>query len=441
MDQIQDAKVPDIGVTIRVTSKVSPDPGQRRHLPGIGGANIVSVARRAIVAMRSDESGLLSLVMDDLAPVPLGRDKFLVAPMFNSVGVEVKECEAAPSDVMPLLTFEQDDHAAEDIAVVTTKNVSGLVQKYKGYGDQMLRLSDYTSAISYYEAALSFVSSKIGKIGGTLVVRRKGHSVIAEVDCVENDEKNNPLYDVTYLSGEEAQVSQKAVLLAVWTRDVSFLQTRVLLNLSRCLLKLADVDTTRGNASCVGENIASAKNSRQERYRLAAVLGCSISLALCEYHALESSTGSAADLDSLVEKARIVRSRAFLGLRKLPNAKGDAKKAQTNREAQVLLSEIKAIEAYNKSVDKKLAKEVCLWVETATNDSSSNENGAEAGEKNDSVSSVCENETETKKGCHVQDTKDDLILRWVKGVSTEIIGMVAFLVAMWVVYPANVQEL
>ena len=51
-----------------------------------------------------------------------------------------------------------------------------------------------------------------------------------------------------------------------------------------------------------------------------------------------------------------------------PNAIADAKKvnATANREAQCILNEIKTAQAYTKSVDKKLSKEVCRWVQSAT---------------------------------------------------------------------------
>lgn len=378
MEQSQDMKAPEVGSSVRVTSKVSvaPKPGPKNNAP-----RSIVVARRSIVATLPDDTGCISLVQDDLAPEPLRRmGKFLIAPMFLSVGVEVKECEAMASDVMPLLEFEQVDHTEEVAAI---EEVTILVQKFKDYGDQLFRLNDFTGAISHYEAALHFVSSKFNEIGGTLVVRRGGHSVIAEVDCVEKDHQKNSQYDVTYLSGEEATIHQKEILLAVWTNDVSFLQTKVLLNLSRCLLKLAEVDATRGNASCAGERRPSSKNSRQERYRLAGVLGCSIAISLCEYRASGSSDddSTTTELLSLTEKARVIRSRAFLGLRKLTNATVDVKKVlarnSANREAQALLSEIKATEAYKKSVDKKLSKEVCRWVQTATSSSS----GAEAMER------------------------------------------------------------
>ena len=109
-------------------------------------------------------------------------------------------------------------------------------------------------------------------------------------------------------------------------------------------------------------------------------MGCSIAISICDHHhhnnnhallsqnsaeylVASSSASATSDLISLIVKARIVRSRAFLGLRKIPNATMDVKKVlvldSTNREAQRLLSEIDDAKAYIKSIDKKLSREVC----------------------------------------------------------------------------------
>ena len=436
----------EIGSTVRVTSEVhlSPKMGKKR-------GTVVSIARKSLVAMTSDQTGFLSLVMDDLAPEPLGKfHKFLVAPQFNSVGVEVKECEAPACNTTPLLEFETVDHA-EDCAPITGCTNAHLVQRYKEYGDQLLLKNDYTAAIAYYEAALSFVSSKFDDIGSTIVTRKKGHCVIAEVDCVEAEEKETK-YDVTYLNNdeEEATISEKLILFSVWMKDVHNLQTRILLNLSRCLLKLSDVDITRGNASCVGEKTSIA-NSRQERYRLSAVLGTSIAIAISEYRALESSDEIASEIESLIEKARIVRSKAFLGLRKLPNANKDAKKVlaknPSSRGAQSLLKELKVFEAYNKSVDKKLSREVCRWVQTATNSSKGSDAMDRVGD------SVSDNESEDEGIQEGSDTSEKIsryenippsssieLGRLVRGISMELVGVIAFLIAMWIVYPTTDQR-
>ena len=133
-----------VGNTFRVETKVQLPP---KHWKKRGGNTIITVARRSIVATLPDKSGHVSLIQDDLAPVPLGRrGKFLIAPMFNSVGVEVKECEVVVDELTPLLDFENGDCKADD--VTSNDDMSTLVQKYKDYGDQLLRINDYTCAIS-----------------------------------------------------------------------------------------------------------------------------------------------------------------------------------------------------------------------------------------------------------------------------------------------------
>ena len=365
---------PSIGSTVRVKKEIyhPPKPWQKRRSSG----SALTVARKCIVS--SVDDGGISVVQDDLAPVPLFGDSFLIAPTVSREDImEDDECEVVMSDIMQLLDFEgQDNHKVED----DTQDTSILVERYKDYGDQLLRINDYACAISYYEAALNCVSSQanIG-IGSTIVVNRKGHCVIAEVDCVED----NNSYDVIFISdNEETTIAQKEILLAVWIKDVMYVQVKILLNLSRCLLKLADVDS----------------NNRGKSYRQAAVLGCSIAITLCEYHALENNQSE--QLDSFIEKARIVRSRAFVSLRKLPNATIDAKKvlcmSADNREAQSLLSEIKVIQAYTKSLDKKISKEIAKYVQSAMSSNDGTE-AAEAEMNNNLVSNKGQSEsTETK---------------------------------------------
>ena len=489
-----------IGSTVRVTSKVR-----------IGDNNngtkneFETVARRAIVATlpESDDEDAaannsnkkISLVQDDLAPRPLrvlhrGVSNFLFAPMFHSRGIQVEECESLVGDIMGLLPFERKELGVEmtksdcagSAAAVddsqATLTTTALVQQYKDYGDQLMKLHDFTSAISYFEAALGLVSSKCDVVvGGSCVVRKDGHSVVAEVDCVDNDDGDsgncsNATYDVTYIlsdgeQGEEGTISQREIIMAIWSNDnyhstsdekpTQFLQIRILLNLSRCLLRLADIDHARGNGSCFGDSILSSsasignkkKNSdRREKYRLAAVLGSSVAITLCEYYATfpgEDSTEVTSMLNILQEKARIVRCRSFIGLQKFPNATIDTKKIlhnlnPHNREAQKLQKEIKKIEQHNKNVDKKLSKEVCRWVDKAT--TSSNGSAAMNGMGNrSSDESVSDSDTEPNCDDEVVEDqpRDDFIGLWSwlpkRKIDVEIFSVISFAVAMWFVYP------
>jgi hypothetical protein len=380
---------------------------------------------RAIVATTNGDT--VSLVRDDLAPVPLGRvgNRFIVAPLFHSVGRSVEECESSVDDLMELFPFE-DQNGDDDIG--NSLSTVEKVELHKSRGDQLLRLHDYTCAAAYYEAALSFIASKSNvTIGGTCIARRNGDAVIAEVDCIDADQ-----YDVTFMSQsgdeEEATIPKKDIVCSVWFEDELYLQPRCLLNLSRCLVKLAEFDTTRGNVGCVGQT---KHATRQEKYRSAAVLGCSITITLCEHLKENTASPDIPMLDSLIGKARLIRSRAFIGRNLLRNAMVDAKKVTLqnpdDKEALMLISEIKAKEAHNKLLDKKISKEVCRWVKKATTTSE----GAAAIERMDEESSVSDSETH----CLSEADERFSFVAWMcKKTFMEIGAVIAFVIAMWVIY-------
>ena len=393
-----------IGSTVRIKSRVIVSRPKRSDIT-------LTIARRALVATSPDNNGNVSLVVDDLVPTPLqSGNKFIIAPVFNSKGEEDEEVEVPVTDLILLLDFEKEDAPSNNN---TNADINTKVQQYKDYGDQLLRLNDYTCAISYYEVALNLVSTKVD-IGGTIVVNKEGHAVIAEVDYVEEGN-----YDITLPSGDESTITQKDVLLVVWLKDCAFLQVKILLNLCRCLLKLADIDTR-----------AHAIWAKQ------AVKGCSIALTLCEYHASESSNEkTTSELTSLIEKTRIVRARAFIKSSKLKNATIDAKKVlainSTNREAQSILSEIKVVDHYNKSLDKKISKEVCRWVQTAT---SSAEGSSAMDRMNDSVSEEPEQGKETvnkdKRNDDEKNGKPALEVEDKRIVMSQLCGTVVLVVAL-----------
>lgn len=378
---------------------------------------------RAIIATISSGEKSVSLVRDDLAPVPLGRvGNFIVAPLFNSVGRSVEECESSIDDLMELLPFEDNE-----IVVSESSSTAEKVELYKSRGDQLLRLNDYTCAAAYYEAALNFIASKSNvSIGGSCIARRNGDAVIADVDCIDTDQ-----YDVTFISQEgeetEATIPQKDILCSIWINDEEYLQPRCLLNLSRCLVKLAEIDPTSGYVGCSGQ---SKRATRQEKYRSSAVLGCSITITLCEYLKKSKASPDVPLLDSLIGKARLIRSRSFIGRNMLRNAMVDAKKiiSQTphDKDALKLISEIKAKEAHNKLLDRKISKEVCRWVKKATTTSE----GAAAIERMDGESSVSDSET------HLSETEylRSLFVWIFQKTFMEIGAVIAFVIAMWVIY-------
>jgi hypothetical protein len=211
-----------------------------------------------------------------------------------------------------------------------------------------------------------------------LVVKRNGHCVIAELDCIDSDGDNSQC-DVTFIlpngGVEEDVISSKDILLSVWDQDGArrgqrdkpkekYLQLRILLNLCRCLLNLADIDT-----ECTASH--SISNDYQTKYKKSAVLASSIAITLCEYYKNLSDSDSTI-LPSLLQNAQLIRSKAFFALGKLPNALLDVKKVVNsnpdNRAAAELLRDIKSVERNRKKADKRLSKEVCRWVQSATSD-------------------------------------------------------------------------
>ncbi|EJK51341.1 hypothetical protein THAOC_29489 [Thalassiosira oceanica] len=292
---------------------------------------------------------------DDPAPIPLlDEQEFIIAPHFVDAGREVEECEVDASEIQPLLDFEEAKMQHGDICARILKD----------FGDAMTRLKDYTRAVSYYEAALHRVSSQIS-LGCTIVLKCQGHAVLAEVDCMEDD---TDTLDLTLLSGEEKTIHRRDVILVVWEEDKEMLQVKILLNLSRCLLKLASIDKTAGTVVNANEHKLKQHN-RQEYYKLASIRGCTAAISLCDHHG-GSSNAIAADLEA---KGRLVRARAFLWLARVPNALVDAKKVSTlnpnSREAEALVREIRAFQSHSKAVDRKLSKAVAKLVHSATSSS------------------------------------------------------------------------
>eukprot|EP00956_Cyclotella_meneghiniana_P014244 scaffold21258_cov58-Cyclotella_meneghiniana.AAC.5 len=340
-----------------------------------------TVSRRGIIATinngNEDNTTTCSVILEDLVPTPL-MDNFLIFPIMNNNTIEESEVEVPMSEIEPLLPFEQ---SSSDVVVATT--VDNDVTIYKKYADDLFKLHDYTNAISYYEAALHRISSNLTNVGGTIVARRNGHCVVAEIDCVENSDDGDSLQcDVTFITSngemEEGTISSKDILLSLWDQDMvlrrgkrekqkeKFLQPRILLNLCRCLLHLAEIIDTSSSSD------TKHQEQRRMKYKKSAVLGSSIAITLCEYYNNQSDSESHPLLSSLLEKAFLLRSKAFISIGKLSNAFVDAKKVSNqnpnNREAAELIRDVKSLEKRKKIADKKLSKEVCRWIQSATGD-------------------------------------------------------------------------
>lgn len=356
---------PQIGSTVRITTTHT----NKTVHHGVNG-KIQSISRRGMIATLADgddRNRMCTLILEDLMPAPL-FGKFLISPILSDNQTDQCEIEVPISEIKPLLSFELSTE--ESLSSLSSDKVS----RYKECGDELFKLHDYSRAISYYEAALHIISSNVADIGATLVVKRNGHCVIAELDCIETDGDNTQC-DVTFIlpdgDTEEDAISSKDILISVWDQDGSrrgqrdkpkekYLQPRILLNLCRCLLHLADAGIATKN-----------NRSQQTNLKKAAVLGSSIAITLVKYYNNESELESPI-LSSLLEKAQLIRSKAFLALGKLQNALVDVKKVTkrnpNNQEAIKLLREIKTMEKLKKKADIKLSKEVCKWVQSATGD-------------------------------------------------------------------------
>jgi len=328
----------------------------------------------------------LSLVLDDPAPRPLvrGASPFLIAPLFRSRGRAAEDFECRVEDVRALLPFELEESFGGSGAVGTSSSSSWsqlrrLALLRKSHGDELFRLKDYSSAIGYYEAALGVISAKSRlAVGGSCVARRKGRAAVAEVDCVEREAEEEEekgegetmvggarrigeekvKYDVTFLDEEgmpyeEECISDKDVILAIWEDDeqrneqhneqqdeqedhedhARFLQIRILLNLSRSLLRLASADRTRGSGSCFGDRPSSrsspSPSNRRDKYLSSAIVGCTAAISLCRYHGRRRIRETLSrESTSLEETALLIRANARfeMGIDQFPKAMRDARR-------------------------------------------------------------------------------------------------------------------
>jgi hypothetical protein len=117
------------------------------------------------------------------------------------------------------------------------------------------------------------------------------------------------------------------------------LQERIILNLTRCLLQLAD--------QCPGH--------RRKAYLQSARLGCTMALALPEATRQESSL--------------LLRSKAYAASNKFPQALADVRQVLSlnpnNSEGQKLVKDVERQKAAVAQTNKRLAKDVSQWVQTA----------------------------------------------------------------------------
>ena len=218
-------------------------------------------SRRAVLATLPDNADGSSsssaacccccILWEDDAPRPIlpqddGDAVFLVTPHFKHDDHQQVECEeitettVAVSELMPLLDFETKQRP--------TTTGTAPVLDWKECGDQLLRIGDAAAAVPYYERALrltspSSVSQLLQIVGATVLLKESGRVVAADVDCIDDDHGE---CDVTVVeTGHEKSVRASDILLCLLPLDDDHVQERILLNLARCLLQLAEPTTTR----------------------------------------------------------------------------------------------------------------------------------------------------------------------------------------------------
>lgn len=316
---------------------------------------------RAIVATLQDEK-TACLLWEPIPPKPItiptigknskrsspNNDIFWVSPSPTKEQREGEEIIVDMDEIQELQPFEKSSYVESSSP---SADDNDCVSLWKDRGDQLLRLGDASSAVSYYEVALgksSFIS-----IGCTVVVQSKGFPKIAEVDCVEDESIDLTIVD----SGYEATIHKSEILLGILEPDKEKLQERLLLNLARCMLQLSEIDTTN-----------------RPRYLKSAVLACSLVITISTFHdneGQEPDDRNNNELSTNDQTALLLRAKAQGGLSKWPHAIADAKKLckAGNEKGRKLLEGLERKKREQAKKDKRLSKEVCRWVQNATAES------------------------------------------------------------------------
>jgi tetratricopeptide (TPR) repeat protein len=346
--------------------------------------------RRALVATVQDER-TVCILWEDEAPTrrrggadnkPLHRS-FLVTPVLKDIADEV-ESDIAVEDVLELLPFETDSVQDADSAN-DDKDLRQKMQEWKKHGDQLLRLGDATAAAEYYEAALGL--SKNVQIGSSIILKVGGHTKIAEVDCMDADDNT---MDVAIETGEEKTILQLEALITILEPDNDRLQERILLNLARCMLQLAEVTTLQ--------------LQRRPLYLRGAVLACTLAISITCFHNNADADTDSDSVSPTHKSALLLRSQAQVKLSKFKHAKADLKQLLVldpeHREGQKRLRDFEKQQVQKQKTDKRLAKDICQWVGTATKDTvsdPSDSSGDEIIETPSLPSSVNVTTTETNQ--------------------------------------------
>jgi hypothetical protein len=321
-------------------------------------SNSSKVSSKAMIATFQNDSNVESacLLWEPLPPRPFSAElskPFLISPYIAIALTHSRQREDVEEEITVsvdqlkgLFPFETEDHTND----INHHTQGSIISLRKEQGDELLRCGDSSSAVSYYEEALR-VSSK-PSIGSSIIVKVQGYPKIAEVDYMEDDGS----MDITLIeSEEETTVSMSSVLLTILQPDPDQFQERILLNLARCMLHLADLDT-----------------KHRPKYLKAAVLACTLAMTICEFQTDPGTENDDSNGNSTVHTALFLRAKTQGFLSKWPNAMADAKRliqAGKQEQGNKLLENLQKRKQQMVKKDKKLAKAVAKFVSNVTTES------------------------------------------------------------------------
>lgn len=315
-------------------------------------AMIATVGGSVGVVDPNDAVDDLCILWEPIYPNAIS-EKFLITPKSIHKETEQDEAIVKVDTVKGLLPFEIAPHNDNDVSGPATgsdKEASNITM-WKERGDQLLRMGDSSAATSYYEKAL-FDSSSVS-IGGTVIISVEGFPRIAEVDCVNDDDGGT--IDVTLVhNDDEKTIKQLAVLLSIMETDATNLQERILLNLARCMIQLSELDV-----------------SNRPKYLKSAVLATTLVITISYFRdQQQSANDESLLLPTNALTALVLRCKSYTGLSKWSKAMADARKisncGSSKERGRKLLIDIERKKKLRSKTDKKLAKQICLLVQSAT---------------------------------------------------------------------------
>ena len=267
------------------------------------------------------------------APRGVGREPCLVSDYDGGDSVDVVyddggEGTVEASKASSLLDFEMDESACGDAS------------ELKRRGNALFGEKDWVNAAAHYERALK-VLKRPPTTGARVLINAN-----SQLRCGTLSDVSTKTVDVMYDDGEDADdLDRRRVILVVNDAE---LQCSLYLNLAKCGLKVNRLRDSASAATLAG-GLATSTEDLKARF-------------LCS--------------------ARVVRGRANLAQKKLRHALRDADVAlelnASDAGALALKRDAERAKKLALRENKKLAKEVTQWVETAQGKFT--ENGGDAGD-------------------------------------------------------------